>query len=484
MLPLVEVFSIIDSMLKDDNSKLNLQLAGLKTTCLGIALFALSGIMAVDVSARSSGSTKAAETAECKECTGKAQVLFAQNNVSAALSLLKANKDKCSESFKYNLLYSTILLRSKGQEKQALAYAVKAQALDPGSLVANFQAGIAAMIADDKEKSVSYFKKATALDPGNYEAWSALGKIYGELGDEEQVKVCQAKAACLEPKSRQAKIRMLRGVADAGSSSALRKEFDRLLEDASLEPEFFTFVAKEAYDLGVFDKAESACDRVLKAYPSSSECKKIKLLSLLWRNKYDEARTILDANKVKSPDMAAASALINLKTGKFKESPALAKAAESEPDSAVVLLASGTRFAQQGKYQEAIAALRRSLKNNELFAPSHIELCRIYIKQKDYESALQEAREIGRSGGFEAVAKAMESRVNLAQGPAAENMQKADVLARQAYKLDQNAPEVLISLARVHLKAGRMQESKKLAEKALAIEPGNDEAILLVSEIK
>lgn len=479
MLPLIEDFSIIDSMHKDDNSNLNLRLAGLKTTSLGIAFFALSGILAGDVSAKTSGTAKIAETQECKECTAKAQIHFAQNNIDQALALLKANKDKCSQSFRFNLLYSTILLRAKGQEKQALVYAAKAQELDPSSLVANFQAGIASMIAGKKEESVSYFKKATALDPGNYEAWSALGNIYEELGDEEQVKKCQAKAACLEPKSRQAKIRMLRGVAEAGSTKALRIEFDKLIEDSSLEPEFFTFVAKEAYDLGVFDKAETACDRVLKAYPNSQECKKIKLLSLVWRNKYEDARNILETSKVKSPDMVAASVLIDLRTGKFKESGALAKAAESEPDSTVILLAMGTRLSQQGKYQEAISALRRSLKNNELFAPSHIELCRIYIKQKDFDTALQEAREIGRSGGFEAIAKAMESRVNLAQGPASENMQKADVLARQAYKMDENSPEVLISLAHVHLKAGRAQESKRLAEKALAIEPGNDEALFL-----
>ncbi len=128
--------------------------------------------------------------------------------------------------------------------------------------------------------------------------------------------------------------------------------------------------------------------------------------------------------------------------------------------------------------------MRKSLKQNELFAPAHIELCRIYIKQKEFDSALQEAREIGRCNGFEAIAKAMEARVNLVQSTAVEKRQKADALARQAFKMDQNAPEVLITLARVHLSAGRVNESKILAEKALMIEPGNDDAILLVSEIK
>lgn len=99
-----------------------------------------------------------------------------------------------------------------------------------------------------------------------------LGNCMVNLAIANKKKICGAKAAYLEPKSRQAKIRMLRGIADSGSINAL-KELDKLIDDESIEPEFFPYVAKEAYELGVFDKAERACDRVLKAYPNSLECK-------------------------------------------------------------------------------------------------------------------------------------------------------------------------------------------------------------------
>ncbi len=424
------------------------------------------------------------DSAECKECIKKAQVLFAQDNIKEALAVLSANESKCARSVRFNLLYSTILLRSKDGQSKAAVYAKRAQELDPKSLVANLQAGITAMIVDNKKEAVTYFKKTVALDPGSYEAWSSLGKLYGELGNSEQEKVCASKAACLEPKSRQAKIRMLRGIADSGSISALRKELDKLIDDESLEPEFFPYVAKEAYELGAFDKAERACDRVLSAYPNSLECKKVKVLSLLWQNKYKDASMLLGESKNLTPELQAVSVLIGLKTNNSVQSASLTKALDAEPDSPLVLLANGLFLTHQKQYQDAIVSLRKSLKQNELFAPSHIELCRIYIKQKEFESALQEAREIGRCNGFEAIAKAMEARVNLAQSTAVEKRQKADALARQAFKMDENAPEVLISLARVHLSAGRLNESKSLAEKALRIEPGNDDAILLVSEIK
>jgi len=429
-------------------------------------------------------SRKSVESPECKECTKKAQVLFAQDNIKEALAVLSANEGKCANSMRYNLLYSTILLRSKDGQKQAAVYARRAQELEPTSLVANLQAGITAMIVGNKKEAVAFFKQTVALDPGSYEAWSSLGKLYGELGDSEQEKICGAKAACLEPKSRQAKIRMLRGIADSGSINALKKELDKLIDDESIEPEFFPYVAKEAYELGVFDKAERACDRVLKAYPNSLECKKTKILSLLWQNKFKEAATLLGDSNNSPGELAAVSVLIALKTGNEKQSASLAKALETEPDSPIILLAQGISQAHQKQYQDAIVTLRKSLKQNELFAPAHIELCRIYIKQKEFDSALQEAREIGRCNGFEAIAKAMEARVNLVQSTAVEKRQKADALARQAFKMDQNAPEVLITLARVHLSAGRVNESKILAEKALMIEPGNDDAILLVSEIK
>lgn len=461
------------------------------TTVALQSVLLLNPVFMLDVLAKSSSasgshvrSVSPVESPECKECTKKAQVLFAQDNIKEALAVLSANEGKCANSVRYNLLYSTILLRSKDGQKQAAAYAKRAQELDPTSLVANLQAGITCMITDNKKGAVSYFKKTVALDPGSYEAWSSLGKLYGELGDSEQEKICGAKAACLEPKSRQAKIRMLRGIADSGSTAALRKELDKMIEDESLEPEFFSYVAKEAYELGVFDKAEQACNRVLATYPNSLECQKTKVLSLIWQNKYKEAATLLGTTKSSSPELIALSVLVGLKINSEKPKNGLAEALAKEPDSSIVLLTQGVSQAHQKQYQDAIVTLRKSLKQNELFAPSHIELCRIYIKQKDFESALQEAREIGRCNGFEAIAKAMEARVNLAQSNAAEKRQKADALARQAFKMDENAPEVLITLARVHLSAGRVSESKRLAEKALMIEPGNDDAILLVSEIK
>lgn len=461
------------------------------TTVALQSVLLLNPVFMLDVLAKSSSasgshvrSVSPVESPECKECTKKAQVLFAQDNIKEALAVLSANEGKCANSVRYNLLYSTILLRSKDGQKQAAAYAKRAQELDPSSLVANLQAGITCMITDNKKGAVSYFKKTVALDPGSYEAWSSLGKLYGELGDSEQEKICGAKAACLEPKSRQAKIRMLRGIADSCSTTALRKELDKMIEDENLEPEFFPYVAKEAYELGVFDKAELACDRVLKAYPTSLECQKIKILSLLWQSKYQTTRILLKALPNLPPELMAVSALIGLKTNSDVQGGNLTKALDMEPDSPIVLLTQGVSQAHQKQYQDAIVTLRKSLKQNELFAPSHIELCRIYIKQKEYDSALQEAREIGRCNGFEAIAKAMEARVNLTQSTAAEKRQKADVLARQAFKMDENAPEVLITLARVHLSAGRVSESKRLAEKALMIEPGNDDAILLVSEIK
>ncbi len=459
------------------------------TTVALQSILLLNSVFIPDVFAKSQKASatvagKSIESPECKECTKKAQVLFAQDNIKEALAVLSANEGKCANSMRYNLLYSTILLRSKDGQKQAAAFAKRAQELEPTSLVANLQAGITAMIVGNKKEAVVSFKKTVALDPGSYEAWSSLGKLYGELGDSEQEKICGAKAACLEPKSRQAKIRMLRGIADSGNISALRKELDKLIEDESLEPEFFPYVAKEAYELGVFDKAELACDRVLKAYPNSLECQKTKVLSLVWQNKYKQAATLLGMIKSSSPEMMAASVLVGLKTNIETPRNRLTEALSNEPDSPIVLLTQGISQAHQKQYQEAIVTLRKSLKQNELFAPSHIELCKIYIKQKEFDSALQEAREIGRCNGFEAIAKAMEARVNLVQSTAVEKRQKADTLARQAFKMDENAPEVLITLARVHLSAGRVSESKRLAEKALMIEPGSDDAILLVSEIK
>jgi tetratricopeptide (TPR) repeat protein len=423
------------------------------------------------------------EPEECREAIKKASGLFAQGKNTEALSILDQIASRCRNSEKLHLLRSTILLRDGNRMQEAAEAAELAAGINKNSLAAQMQLGVASMAANRNSRAIAAFRQANRIDPACYEAWSALGSLYSSTGQEREAALCSAKASCLEPSSRDARLRAARSLRSAGKIDAMESEYKRLLNDDGLEPEFFLVVAREALTSSALAQAIAAADRVLEAYPDNSEMLEIKAQGLLWSRKYDEVLRLLAGLASPSSTAKAIESLALLQTGNIKEARKKAQevAAGNEATS-LVNLALGMIAARQGKSEDATKHLRASLSDDQLFAPAHIELARHYLQIENAEKSIEEAREIKRNKRYQSTARAMEARAALLSAPDREKMELSVKLSSEAMRLDEKDPEALIASSQCELKKGNIAVAKEQAMKALEIEPGNIDAHLALIE--
>lgn len=420
------------------------------------------------------------ESAECAACYKEASKLFAASKSTDAYKLLKANQLNCKDSARFNLLLSTVLLRMPSHEKEAAQAAALAVDLEPSSIAANFQLALCLSASGDSEKAAQAYEKLIKLDPTNYEAWSALGTIYSELHDTQKSRICAAKAAVLEPNSRLAKIRTAQNLFKQGKPDAVSAELNRLINDDQMEPEFYIGLAKDALNMQAFSESSKAADKVIAAYPQLAEVLKTKATAQLWMRNYAgglETISRLDPPTRATPDVMAIRSLLLVKLGKTKEAKGLiAKLPNKTDDESLASLASlarGFLAELNGDVDDATRQFEASLRHNQIFAPPHIELARIYLRQGKAEDVLAEAREVQRSKPYVSSGKAFESRLALEDAPARERVAEALKLARESVKLNAEDPEALVALAMSELKGGRIQEAQEAVKKAQEIEPGN-----------
>lgn len=421
------------------------------------------------------------DSPECVACIKEASRLFAGTKSMDALKLLRANQATCKTSIRFNLLLSTILLRMPTHEKEAAQAAATAVSLDPTSMPANFQLAICLTASGETAEAAKAYEKVVAIDPTNYESWSALGTIYDELHDKEKAKSCSAKAAVLEPNSRTAKVRLANNLFKQGKDAAVAAEFEKLTSDDHLEPEFFIGLAKDALDLQAYGESIRAADRALGAYPKLAELLKTKAKAQLWSKKYaDGLATIskIDGRSATDSDVYAIKALLLLKLGRTKEAQVYASKLPVNTTEEIGGLAKAYVAQRQGDTAAAIEQLENAMRHNQMFAPAHIELARIYLRQGRGEEVVEEAREIERSRPYIAAGKSFESRLALEEAPLREKVEQALKLAREAVKLNGEDPDALVALALSELKGGKIESAKASIDKALEIEPGHVDALL------
>lgn len=427
------------------------------------------------------------ESAECAACYKDASKLFATGKSTDAYKLLKANQANCKDSAKFNLLLSTVLLRMPTHEKEAAQAAATAVELEPTSVPAHFQLGIALAASGDSANAVSAYEKLVKLDPANYEAWSALSTLYSDLHESAKAKTASAKAAALEPNSRIAKVRTAQNLFKQGKTAAASAELDKLISDDQMEPEFYIGLAKDALDMQAYSESIKAADRALAIYPKLTEVLKTKSTAQLWKRDYAsglETISKLDPSVRNEQDALAIRALHLINLGKTKEAqPLVDKLPTKTFEAPLAGLARAYMAEREGDLDEATKQLESALRHNQVFAPPHIELARIAMRQGRTEDVLAEAREVERSKPSIASGKAFESRVALEGAPAREKVAEALSLAREAVKLNGDDPEALVALCLANLKGGKVEEAQQAINKALEIEPGNIDVQLAAIKI-
>lgn len=423
---------------------------------------------------------RAEDSSDCRKLIKEATSLFARGKVIDASKLLEKGKNSCSNSAKYQLLLSTVLSRRHGFKVQAAEAARKATELDPGSKAAYLQLGVCLMALKDQEGAAGAFENLVRTDPTSYEAWSSLGQLYLTLGQAEKAKACAKKAACLEPESRSAQLNSISNLTSMGKLEEARSALIELINDDTLEPEFFILVAETARKSGAYEEAIKAADRALSSYPDSSKALRAKALSQLWLREY---RDCLVTAKPLS-NSADIRAFAHLKLGNLKEArSAYEIARKAENMSRLANLTGGLVSASEGKVAEAIAFLRKSLAENQMFAPGHIELARIYLSLGDSERAEEEASEVKRLPGFKASALALAGRAIIKKGQAKENLSRAREKLKEARKLEEKNPDALLGLALLDMKSGKIDQAYSFSKECLEVEPGNVDALLLSARV-
>ena len=236
-----------------------------------------------------------------------------------------------------------------------------------------------------------------------------------------------------------------------------------------------------------FPESIRAADKALAAYPKLTEVLKTKSTAQLWKREYaDGLETIskVDAQARDDNEVLAIRALHLIKLGKTKDArPLVAKLPEQTSEAPLAGLARAYMAERTGDSNEAVKQLESSLRHNQIFAPPHIELARLYLRQGRTEDVTSEAREVARSKAYISSGKAFESRLALEDAPLREKVSEALRLAREAVKLNGDDPEALTAMALSDLKGGKIEAAKASTQKAIEIEPGHVDALLADAKI-
>ena len=448
-----------------------------RAVAVGLALFSLAQPLVL------AGS----ESSDCSSCIKKATALFSKGEIIDASKLMEKHDIKCKDSFQFQLLYSIILSRRPGYKKQAAAAARNACRIDPGSATAHLQLGMCLLSLKDKEGAANAFSQLVQNDPTSYEGWSSLGLIYTELNMPREAKMCAQKAACLEPQSRDAKLKVASNLVQIGRLNEARDELTSLIMDDTLEPEFLILVAKEALRLGAYEEVIKAASKVMETYPDSQDTLKCLAQAQLWQRQYSKCLKTLDRLKSSKSDQAliqGMTACCHLHLGDMKlAQQARDLSLKADPSEPLAQLVKGILAFREGRVKEAISALRESLAQDQRFSPAHIVLSRLYMKLGDTETAFEEAQEVRRRPGYESEALALEGRVFLSSGFGTKNMTRAREKLVKALNIDEKNPDGLIGRSVVNMRAGNISEAEKLAGQVLKNEPGNVDALVMMARI-
>jgi len=423
----------------------------------------------------------------CHDCIAKAATLFATGNSVDAAALLQSWRQKCPKNAQLRILLSTILIRTRTQSVEAESVAREAVELAPKSLTAHMQYALTSMLNGKTVQATQQFEAVVQLEPSNYEAWSALGSLYSQLHEDEKSQAAQQKAAALEPSVQTVRLRQLRNLARSSKPGALSAELKQLISTNDNEPEALSLIAQEAGELGAYDAAVTAADRVLIAYPQSASAIKSKAIAQLFLDQPESAASLatdlLRQDKT-AAEMYAVNSIAAALLGRLNESREdLETAQRLQPRLALTNLAAAHRALQEGRLKDASVAAQAALQTQSASPIAHLYLCRIYLKERKLNEALAETREAARGPSLQSSSLALESQIRLLLGDKDE-IANAEELAQRCARTNPDQSDCLLAGAAIALHDNRAELARDKASRVLAKEAGNADALYLLSQVE
>lgn len=428
--------------------------------------------------ARQSQAAGKADDAGCRSCVSQAASLFASNRLDESAAILRQWSPRCPRNAQLHLLFSTVLVRQGAKQiAEAEQEAALACTVQPDSQAAHLQYAMTLQAREKFGQAAAEYEIVSGLNPASYEAWSALADIYKRLRRDDEAKQASDKAAILEPTTQAVKLSVLQNLKRSGKLVLARKELKKLMQESENLPEFQQHLVNEALQLGAYDEAVAACNNVLKAYPGSKGVQKSLFIALFLKRQYADA--IARADKIltgadKNAETLALRGICKMSAGNSKDAESDIKAALSlDAASGFCLLSDGFLKLRNGEFEAAEEALKaasdsdtRGTQGDKIpQSLAHLALSRLNRKQGLLAEAVQEAHAAGRDKRFQAQALALESRALLQDTSRADALNAASLLAQQACSADADEPEANLAQAYSSIRAGKLEDCGRLADK-------------------
>lgn len=251
----------------------------------------------------------------------------------------------------------------------------------------------------EKEGALRQFDRALELDPRLSEAWFEKGVITSDQGD-------WSKAADMFQRA------LLRSTNSAPAHLELGEMFLRMGDFEKAVSELKTVLQLDSQNAGAHQglglvylqqgKLAYAADefrRALEIQPGSLRVEKGLALSLAYQHRWVEAAELLRKLVAPNPNsVEAASSLATVLANigdKAGAAVQFARARKLSDDEMLLLRAQGDRnwgvsLRSEGKLQDAAAAFRRALKDDEAYCDAHEDLGEVLWMQKDFAGAQTE----------------------------------------------------------------------------------------------
>lgn len=413
----------------------------------------------------------------CKECLNHATSLMAKGDNQAAVESLRAWQKKCPNNLKLHLLLSTLLMQIKDGQEESLQAAKRACQIDDASTAAHLQAAMLLTMMGRMSEAGQEYEKVTELDPANTDAWTALLQVYEATGD-SRLAEARRKAASLDPKERANRLRLMQSMHRSGNTQGARQELKKLVNDPNLPDETFLSIGKEALCLGYLSEAAEALERYNKIKKVPDEAQTLRGFALyLLNDKNWLAQTNTDAG-----NGSLWKVLCDIDSGKFNEGRKSFETISRKKDKtspALVSFVKGKLALAQGENQEAISCFEEVQKNEPSLTAVKLYQAQANLKEGDLVEAMSAARNLCGLADLAARARAIELRARLKDKDSSKKgLAEISFQVEKMSKEKPDDPALNAALGFLSLKEKDYARAREKFDKALALDPSNQDAIL------
>lgn len=412
------------------------------------------------------------------------------------------------------------------------------ETLPESRLKGNLEEGARLMQEKRWEEAVRLFEAMAERSPKQAEIFYRLGVGYLELGRFQKAEEALKRSLRLNPAHTQASLHLARLYESTQRLQEALSVYERIIEvDPMGETAQFSLLKKSLIE-GIFLARSGDFDGALRLFKSAAQIapddpSAYYNIGQVYLRKKDEAKAEEAFRKVAALDPGHQEARLHLgnlyeRQKRLEEAlEAFISAAQINPNSpggksaqAKVPLLQGILLAQRGRAEEALTAFRQALRISPDPAPIYFNIAQVYLGQGDFENAeaaltrtLQvDSRHQGallslgilyeRQGKLEEALRAYETArdvqpantdgVNAAvsaqtvrgrMAAQSGNLDEALEAFEQAAALQPKNPANYFNLALLHLRRNNLSEAEKAFDQVIALDPSEGDAYLPLADI-